>query len=268
MHLPVPPCSISIDLTLPTEMHPFSSTTTIIPLFLLLLIPPITCIGHSSQSLKLFKREINCYKGELVCGSGCMPDSATCCGTAYCEAGKYCDRDGCCPNGKQCASPTTFISLGPEPKTSTSASPSSKVSEPASSSSVIVVSPEPTQTGDSLSTGAKAGIGVGVGVGGLAILVGIGIWVVMARKRRRAQSQDGGPPPVYPPVPPMIPPDISPSQLKQELDSKAIVRPISDATLVSSLSPVSPNQTSVVHELDGTARPRSELMGSPVNKGY
>ncbi|RJE26622.1 hypothetical protein PHISCL_01036 [Aspergillus sclerotialis] len=201
-----------------------------------------------------------------------MPDSATCCGTAYCEAGKYCDQDGCCPNGEKCASPTTFISLEPESKTTTSTSPASTVSDPASSSSIAVVPPKPTHTGNSLSTGAKAGIGVGSGVGGLAILVGIGFWVVMARKRRQARNGDGGPPPAYPPVPPMVPPmvppDMSHSPLKHELDSKVTERPISDATLVSSLSPVSPNQAHVVHELDGTARPISELIGSPVSKGY
>ena len=203
-----------------------------------------------------------------------MPNTASCCSSGYCVAGKYCDEDGCCPNGRKCAAPTTLISLAPESKTSTSTSPATTVSDPAASSSAIVEPPKHTEAGNSLSTGAKAGIGVGAGIGGLAILIGIAFLVVMARKRKQAKRADGGQlqPPENPPVTPMIPPEMSPSPLKQELDSKnipAIVRPKSDATLVSSLSPVSPNQTNnVVYELDGTTGPRSELVGSPVSRVY
>lgn len=263
-------------------MRSFLTKATAIPFFLLLLIKTSTAYQKHTPRL-LFRRDIECYKGEVACGSGCMPSTASCCGTGYCDAGNYCDGDGCCEDGKTCYTPTTFISLGPESITRSSTSPPSQITDPASSSSIITTPAETTEPGDPLSTGAKAGIGVGVGVGGLAILVGIGFWVVLARKRRQRDNGDQPRPPYHPPhpyeayKPPVVPPEVPG---KTELDSAVVApmkpvsdmgesttRPMSDATLVSSVSPVSSDRTTSVpvgyepvpFELDATPSPRFEL---------
>lgn len=223
-----------------------------------------------------------------------MPSSASCCGTGYCDAGNYCDGDGCCEDGKTCYTPTTFISLGPESTATTSTSPrTTTTTNPAASSSVVVV-PVETETGILLSTGAKAGIGVGVGVGGLAIIVGIGFWAIMARKRKQ---RDNGEPRPYPPYQPhqqyeaYKPPAVSPDVPgKSELDSTgaspirsttsmsdmglSAVRPMSDATFVSTFSPINTDRSAtspyepVPYELDDTSSPRSELLGVPVDQTF
>ncbi|RKK65286.1 hypothetical protein BFJ69_g16420 [Fusarium oxysporum] len=58
--------------------------------------------GIGSISLAL---PASCSSSEIDCGGSCIAGSGECCSASegsYCEAGKYCTDDGCCPKGEIC----------------------------------------------------------------------------------------------------------------------------------------------------------------------
>jgi hypothetical protein len=82
-------------------------------LFLSLILGTTTSVAIAANlSLMLFGREMArgiCESGELVCGTGCIATTDTCCpdGSGSCPASKYCElgannQYGCCPIGKVC----------------------------------------------------------------------------------------------------------------------------------------------------------------------
>ncbi|KAF5702874.1 hypothetical protein FMUND_13300 [Fusarium mundagurra] len=47
----------------------------------------------------------SCSSSEIDCGGSCIAGSGECCSASqgsYCESGKYCTDDGCCPKGEIC----------------------------------------------------------------------------------------------------------------------------------------------------------------------
>ncbi|KAM6506385.1 hypothetical protein FSOLCH5_013370 [Fusarium solani] len=52
-----------------------------------------------------FALSASCSSSEIDCGGSCIAGSGECCSASegsYCESGKYCTDDGCCPKGEIC----------------------------------------------------------------------------------------------------------------------------------------------------------------------
>ncbi|KAF4437156.1 C6 zinc finger domain-containingprotein [Fusarium austroafricanum] len=57
----------------------------------------------------------SCSSSEIDCGGSCIAGSGECCSASkgsYCESGKYCTADGCCPKGEFCTGKTAGCDAG------------------------------------------------------------------------------------------------------------------------------------------------------------
>ncbi|RGP78622.1 gpi anchored serine-threonine rich [Fusarium longipes] len=120
--------------------------------YILLLLSTITTLV-SATSPFLARRQDLCGEGSKVCGTGCIPNSYTCCRdfSSGCQPGTRCGIDdngdpGCCPIGRVCTGDGGGISTYDiDEPISTSYEPTIIADEP----TATVDKPGPTDTEDS-----------------------------------------------------------------------------------------------------------------------
>jgi hypothetical protein len=88
----------------------------------LLVILPLAVSGQLTPYLTARQSECGTY---AVCGDGCMPVGANCCGANgdYCPADQYCGSGGCCDIGSECSGPAAGTTTLDLPSAATNTAP-------------------------------------------------------------------------------------------------------------------------------------------------